>query len=28
MDQVVAQALTLCAKIAGVRRGELLSMGG
>jgi UDP-galactopyranose mutase len=27
MDQVVAQALTLCAKIAGVRRGELLSMG-
>jgi UDP-galactopyranose mutase len=28
MDQVVAQALTLCAKIAGVRRGELLSIGG
>jgi UDP-galactopyranose mutase len=27
MDQVVAQALTLCAKIAGVRRGELLSIG-
>jgi UDP-galactopyranose mutase len=28
MDQVVAQALTLCAKLAGVQRGELLSMGG
>ncbi len=27
MDQVVAQALTLCAKIAGVRRGELLAKG-
>jgi UDP-galactopyranose mutase len=27
MDQVVAQALTLCAKIAGVRRAELLARG-
>jgi UDP-galactopyranose mutase len=27
MDQVVAQALTLCTKIAGVQRGELLKMG-
>jgi UDP-galactopyranose mutase len=27
MDQVVAQALTLCAKIAGVRRAELLAEG-
>jgi len=27
MDQVVAQALTLCAKIAGVRRAELLASG-
>jgi UDP-galactopyranose mutase len=27
MDQVVAQALTLCAKIAGVRRAELLAKG-
>jgi UDP-galactopyranose mutase len=27
MDQVVAQALTLCTKIAGVRRAELLKMG-
>jgi UDP-galactopyranose mutase len=27
MDQVVAQALTLCAKIAGVRRTELLARG-
>jgi UDP-galactopyranose mutase len=27
MDQVVAQALTLCTKIVGVRRGELLKMG-
>ena len=25
MDQVVAQALTLCSKIAGVARGELLA---
>jgi UDP-galactopyranose mutase len=27
MDQVVAQALTLCTKIVGVKRGELLQMG-
>ncbi len=27
MDQVVAQALTLCAKIAGLRRAELLARG-
>jgi UDP-galactopyranose mutase len=27
MDQVVAQALTLCAKLAGVRRAELLARG-
>jgi UDP-galactopyranose mutase len=27
MDQVVAQALTLCTRIAGVQRGELLRMG-
>jgi UDP-galactopyranose mutase len=27
MDQVVAQALTLCAKIAGIRRAELLARG-
>jgi UDP-galactopyranose mutase len=27
MDQVVAQALTLCAKIAGIRRSELLARG-
>jgi UDP-galactopyranose mutase len=26
MDQVVAQALTLCTKIMGMRRRELLSM--
>jgi UDP-galactopyranose mutase len=27
MDQVVAQALTLCTKIAGIRRAELLRLG-
>jgi UDP-galactopyranose mutase len=27
MDQVVAQALTLCTKLVGVRRGELLAKG-
>jgi UDP-galactopyranose mutase len=27
MDQVVAQALTLCSKIVGIRRAELLQMG-
>jgi UDP-galactopyranose mutase len=27
MDQVVAQALTLCAKIVGVQRSELLARG-